>query len=235
MISFAKTLRILSTAALVLIGPAALAQETKRVELMNSAFSPVLVSVKVGDSVTWNYNDGSRPHSVRTQPGAPATIDSNPQCPPACMPAAGTTFMFKFEKPGTYNYYCPIHGQATPAPNPSATTQPCGMCGVVTVSSGSAPAPAPNTTPALTAGVRATPPRSAGPSLSPLATPVTTLSPLDTPAVTPELFVATPSPKALATSKDDDGNGGRVALIALALLALGGAGVVAVRRLGLKL
>jgi plastocyanin len=67
------------------------------------AYQPKDVSVKAGESVTWDFQDTSNPHSVTADNGS---FDS-------CLHDAGYTFTTTFSKPGTYTYYCSIHRQMT--------------------------------------------------------------------------------------------------------------------------
>lgn len=68
------------------------------VTLTNFMFSPKTVRIKAGGTVTWKAKEGS--HTVKADDGsfASGTI------------AAGQSFSRKFDKPGTYNYYCSFHG-----------------------------------------------------------------------------------------------------------------------------
>ena len=66
------------------------------------AFNPVSLTVAVGTTVIWT-NNTTAPHTVTSDDAK--TFDSgasNPVSP-------GSTFSFKFTKPGTYKYHCQIH------------------------------------------------------------------------------------------------------------------------------
>ena len=69
----------------------------------NSCFTPDTAKVSVGGKVTWR-NDDTASHTVTsgTDTTADGIFDSS-------LFAAGKTFSFKFEKAGTYNYYCQVH------------------------------------------------------------------------------------------------------------------------------
>lgn len=69
------------------------------VNLKNSAFDPKTLSVSAGTTVTWTNQD-SVTHTVTADDGS---FDSKDL-------AQGAKFTFKFSKPGTYAYYCTIHG-----------------------------------------------------------------------------------------------------------------------------
>jgi plastocyanin len=63
-------------------------------------FSPKTQTVGVGDTVTWNFNDGG--HSTTSLPGQPDRWDSD-------IRASGATFAKTFTKPGRYQYICTPH------------------------------------------------------------------------------------------------------------------------------
>ena len=69
----------------------------------NSCFTPDTVNVSVGGKVTWR-NDDTASHTATS--GTDATADGIFD---SSLFAAGKTFSFKFDKAGTYNYYCQVH------------------------------------------------------------------------------------------------------------------------------
>lgn len=77
------------------------AEATDAVTIQNYAFSPKAITVKVGTKVTWTNQDGVE-HTVTTQDGAPAKIDSG-------LFGKGKSFSFTFDKAGAYEYYCEPH------------------------------------------------------------------------------------------------------------------------------
>jgi plastocyanin len=83
-------------------------------------FSPASVTIVAGDQVVWTQS-GTNPHTVTASDGS---FDSHPNCPPPgdCM-VQGETFAQTFTTPGTYGYYCKLHG----------TPDGLGMAGVVNV------------------------------------------------------------------------------------------------------
>ena len=85
-------------AALVAGLPAAQAQEPNEIVIRNFMFSPMLLTVKAGTTVTWKNMDGE-PHSVVNDAGIfhSAALDQN------------DTYQFKFDKPGVYKVRCGIH------------------------------------------------------------------------------------------------------------------------------
>jgi len=69
------------------------------VAMQNIAFSPAVVSVKVGQRVTWT-NDDTVDHNVTATSGA--TFKSSTF-------GKGGTFSWTADKPGTVSYVCTIH------------------------------------------------------------------------------------------------------------------------------
>jgi len=70
---------------------------TNKVSIVDFAFKPDAVTVKVGTTVTWT-NHG-RTHTVTADAGI---FDSGPI-------SSGGTFSMTFKKAGTYAYHCSIH------------------------------------------------------------------------------------------------------------------------------
>lgn len=85
------------------------------VSLKNLAFSPNAITVRVGTTVTWmNDETGAVPHTVTSgSPNAPSGMFDSGTLNP------GQSFQFTFSTPGTFPYFCRIHGAS--------------MTGVVTV------------------------------------------------------------------------------------------------------
>lgn len=88
-------------------------------------FFPSTITIDAGDTVTWTYPAGE-PHTV-TFLGAGQATPPPPSDPNVAVPAGGTTYdgsaytssgfvlggksySLTFTKPGTYPYYCLIHG-----------------------------------------------------------------------------------------------------------------------------
>src|SRR5436309_10845358 len=71
----------------------------------DKSFDPNLIEIKAGDSVTWT-NDDDDIHTVtsgsREGPTIGQEFDSG-------TIASGDSFTHKFEKPGTYEYFCSFH------------------------------------------------------------------------------------------------------------------------------
>ena len=82
-------------------------------------FVPSTVTITVGQSVTWEWPEGSTQHNVAPDNGT-VPVRSGP-------PADGpTTYTYTFTTPGTYLYHCEVHGAAGGV----------GMSGTVTVQAG---------------------------------------------------------------------------------------------------
>lgn len=79
-------------------------ETTDKVEVKDFSFKPKDITVKVGTTVTWTFNDD-----------ADHNVDPNGGSEPAKSPdlASGKTFTHKFTKPGTFEYRCDIHNSMT--------------------------------------------------------------------------------------------------------------------------
>lgn len=66
--------------------------------MKNFNFAPMMVTVHVGDTVTWKNLD-EEPHTITSLDGLfrSGALDE------------GESFKFKFTKPGTFKYTCSIH------------------------------------------------------------------------------------------------------------------------------
>src|ERR1700722_10519205 len=97
---FWKTMRAAFAALAMLAAAPALAQENdaNTIVMKNFDFSPMMLTVKAGTTVTWKNLDGE-PHTVVSPDGVfrSHALDQ------------GDAFTFKFDKPGTYKYICSIH------------------------------------------------------------------------------------------------------------------------------
>jgi plastocyanin len=76
----------------------ALAQDTG-VDIVDFDYRPGSVTIKAGDMVTWTQS-GEQPHTVTADDGS---FDSGEM-------ATAETFSMRFDSPGTYRYYCSLHG-----------------------------------------------------------------------------------------------------------------------------
>jgi len=84
---------------------------------MNLAFNPSNLTIGHGTTVTWKNGDRVN-HTVANAVGSADSLDSG-------FIAGGGTFSHTFATPGTFNYYCTVHGADG---NP-----PTGMHGTITV------------------------------------------------------------------------------------------------------
>jgi plastocyanin len=75
------------------------------VTIQNFSFSPQVITVKVGTTITWTDKD-STAHTVTSVSG-PTSFNSGSLTP------SGGTFQFKFSQAGTYSYHCMIHPSMT--------------------------------------------------------------------------------------------------------------------------
>ena len=83
---------------------AALAGETREVQIDDYSFSPGTLSVPVGTTVTW-INHDETPHTV--------TAADNPRSFKSPGLDTDDKFSFTFTKPGTYTYLCTVHPYMT--------------------------------------------------------------------------------------------------------------------------
>lgn len=72
------------------------------VSIEGFAFSPAVLTIPVGTTVTWTNNDGTN-HTVTSDGGA---FDSGAL-------GSGDTFQFTFDEAGSYPYHCTIHPNMT--------------------------------------------------------------------------------------------------------------------------
>ena len=70
------------------------------VSIVDFAFEPAQLSVKVGDTVTWT-NEGSAPHTVKWSDDEPESDQLG----------SGDTYERTFDAAGSYPYVCGIHSQ----------------------------------------------------------------------------------------------------------------------------
>jgi plastocyanin len=115
------------------------AAASHNIAITDSAFGTAVLTVQVGDTVTWTNAD-DRPHTVTSQDGAfdSGNVDE------------GAAFSFTFTAPGTYTYLCEYHPD---------------MTGTIVAEAAAAPAPAnpqPAATPAPAGGTASAPSQHAG-------------------------------------------------------------------------
>jgi plastocyanin len=73
---------------------------TKKVHIVDIDFSPKLLKVKRGTTVTWSFEDENTPHNVTSR--GKTKFRSSPT-------KQSGTYSVRFTKPGTYAYVCTIH------------------------------------------------------------------------------------------------------------------------------
>ncbi len=81
---------------------AAAAPQEVQVAIQDFAFSPQVLEVPVGTTVTWTNNDTSQ-----------HTVVANNDAFGSDILAQGATFSFTFDTPGTYDYICSLHPNMT--------------------------------------------------------------------------------------------------------------------------
>jgi plastocyanin len=81
------------------------APPTTNITIVNNAFQPGSITVSAGTTVTWTWAATAIDHNV-TPVGTEPARSGNPRDGPA-------TYQFTFNTPGTYAYYCQIHGGPT--------------------------------------------------------------------------------------------------------------------------
>lgn len=72
------------------------AASSHTVTLKNIAFHPGTLTIKRGESVTWQWRDGSTAHNVTGSIFKSKTMSKG-------------SFTVRFTKRGTFNYHCTIH------------------------------------------------------------------------------------------------------------------------------
>jgi plastocyanin len=77
------------------------------VSIANFAFVPNIITVHVGDNVTWTNNDGSS-HHVVNDGNSSAVFDSG-------VMGQGATYVHQFNQVGDFWYHCSIHSSMTHA------------------------------------------------------------------------------------------------------------------------
>jgi plastocyanin len=87
---------------------------TASVSVVNFNFNPATLTISAGTTVTWTWAPGAIQHNIVPVGSQPARSGD-----PANAPH---TYQFKFDTPGTYTYFCEVHG------SPSG-----GMRGTITV------------------------------------------------------------------------------------------------------
>ena len=73
------------------------------VTVSNNSFSPASLTVAAGTTVTWSWTSSAVNHNV---------IGDDGENPPSSGAATNGphTYQFSFGQPGTFRYYCGVHG-----------------------------------------------------------------------------------------------------------------------------
>jgi len=109
------------------LGPAAVGSpplvgaSAAAVSIVDFAFNPATLTVSPGTTVVWTNTSPFTPHTVTSDPGAPAAFNGSVD--------AGETFSFTFAQAGVYHYHCAIHPTmhgtvVVEAPTPMPTAVP---------------------------------------------------------------------------------------------------------------
>jgi plastocyanin len=77
---------------------------TATVDVVNNSFQPSSLTVTAGTTVTWRWAAGAVNHTVTPTPPGTEPPGSGP---PSSAP---DTYTHQFNTPGTYNYFCEVHG-----------------------------------------------------------------------------------------------------------------------------
>ncbi|MGW5151631.1 cupredoxin domain-containing protein [Rhodococcus koreensis] len=75
------------------------------VQVANMAYAPSTITVRAGDTVTWNFDDRGVTHDVVGVGAAKSVLRSR-------LMQTGT-FAYTFTEPGTYEYTCSLHPDMT--------------------------------------------------------------------------------------------------------------------------
>lgn len=75
------------------------------VSVINNSFNPSSLTVAAGTTVTWTWGGGAIQHNV-----VPVGTEPTGSGAPANAPK---TYQFTFNTPGTFTYYCAVHGSPT--------------------------------------------------------------------------------------------------------------------------
>ena len=82
---------------------ASLSDETVRILAVDNSFTPETRSVPAGATVVWENRGRNDPDIVPEDPDALWAVGEEEFAP-------GDSVRFRFTEPGTYRYYCSIHG-----------------------------------------------------------------------------------------------------------------------------
>jgi len=207
------------------------------VDVRDDLYSPDTVTVPAGTPVVW-HQSGLRPHTVTATDGS---WDSHPDCGSdyeQCM-LYGDRYERSFPEPGTYDYFCRIHGTSmsgtvivteaepspTASPSPSPLPTPTVTVPAVTASPSPSPtAPPTSEQPSPPPSPSVEEPSSGTPSVGP-SSPAASASSSVTPSAS-ERPSASESDLPLGTPAADEASRGMGGLV-VGLVALVAAGLAA--------
>ena len=117
------------------------------VGIVDLSFQPATITVDAGDTVTWTVTKAiGQQHSVTS--GKPGDADAGKVFDSGItLQNNGDTYQFKFDTPGTYDYYCQVHPTVMTgviqvlAPGQTPGTETPGATGGVTGGEGGEPIP----------------------------------------------------------------------------------------------
>lgn len=98
----AKTIPVGNQPRKVVVQAASTMPDEATISINNFSFSPPLIMIYPGQNIVWN-NDDSSTHAVAFTDGSKGSETIFP----------GKSYSRKFEKPGSYDYFCSIHNYMT--------------------------------------------------------------------------------------------------------------------------
>ena len=140
--------------------------------MTGTKWEPSTLSVKTGDTVTWDFNSGDgQPHNAKGVDGPPEDPDW-----PKFTGTIGTsgTETYMFTQPGTYNFVCQVHQVMT------GTITVTGASVTPTPTASATPTADPSDTPSPTPTATATPQPTVSATPTPVGSGRTTPAPLGT-------------------------------------------------------
>ncbi len=91
---------------LAIVGcPMVVEQGVNEVFMRNNTFEPMIITIKAGESVTWNNRD-IVPHTTTSGNPEDADFGSIFKSP---LLSQGETFTYTFDEVGEFIYYCEVH------------------------------------------------------------------------------------------------------------------------------
>jgi plastocyanin len=80
------------------------ASTSAEVSVINNAFNPSAITITAGTTVTWTWASTARDHNVTPDPGGSEPARSGD------LIDGPAIYTWQFNTPGTYRYYCELHG-----------------------------------------------------------------------------------------------------------------------------